>query len=66
MGKALIFIGTVLLIYLIFFRKKIKPDGENKDSFELIECAKCKTYVVKTEAIIKDSKYYCSPKCLES
>ena len=33
---------------------------------ELVECAKCSTYVVKKEAILFKGKYYCSPECLPS
>ena len=31
---------------------------------ELVECAKCSTYVVKKEAILFKGKYYCSAECL--
>jgi uncharacterized protein len=33
---------------------------------ELVECAKCSTYVVKKEAILFKGTYYCSPECLPS
>lgn len=69
MGKLLWFIIIIGGIYLIFFRpKKIKENKEKNESednlLEMIECTQCKAYVSKKEAILKDNKCYCSPKCL--
>lgn len=67
MGKLLIFLAIIVAIYFLFFRKKsVKNDAQNSDeiSFEMVECATCRTYISKDEAIKKGNKYFCSTKCL--
>lgn len=69
MGKLLIFLGIIVAVYFLFFRKKsVKDDSQKNDeiSFEMVECAVCGTYTAKDEAIKKGNKYFCSTKCLES
>ncbi|MDE6886374.1 MAG: hypothetical protein K2P17_05005 [Helicobacteraceae bacterium] len=67
MVKLFIFVGVIVVIYFIFFRKK-KTEFESSDeiSFDMIECEKCKTFISKNEAISKGGKHYCSTKCLEN
>ena len=67
MAKLLIFLGAIIAIYFLFFRKKsIKNDAQNSEeiSFEMVECATCGTFISKDEAIKKGKKYFCSTKCL--
>ncbi len=69
MAKLLIFLGIIIAIYFLFFRKKSASSAnqaQNNDeiSFEMVECATCKTYIAKDEAIKKGNKYFCSTKCL--
>ena len=69
MGKLLIFLGVIVAIYFLFFRKKsLRDDSQKNDevSFEMVECATCGTYTAKDEAIKKGDKYFCSTKCLEA
>ena len=68
MGKLLIFLGVIVAVYFLFFRKKsLRNDSpkNNEASFEMVECATCGTYSAKDEAIKKGDKYYCSAKCLD-
>ncbi|MGX2982152.1 PP0621 family protein [Helicobacter sp. 23-1045] len=67
MGKLLIFLGIIVAVYFLFFRKKsLRNDSQKNDevSFEMVECAVCGTYTAKDEAIKKGNKYFCSTKCL--
>ena len=69
MGKLLIFLGVIVAVYFLFFRKKsVRDDSQKNDevSFEMVECATCGTYSAKDEAIKRGNKYFCSTKCLES
>lgn len=69
MVKLLIFVAIIVAVYFLFFRKKsVRSDSQKNDevSFEMVECAKCKTYIAKDEAIKKGNQYFCSTKCLES
>ena len=69
MGKLLIFLGVIVAVYFLFFRKKsLRDDSPKNDemSFEMVECAVCGTYTAKDEAIKKGNKYFCSTKCLEN
>ena len=69
MGKLLIFLGIIVVVYFLFFRKKsLRNDSQKNDevSFEMVECAVCGTYTAKDEAIKKGNKYFCSTKCLDS
>ena len=69
MGKLLIFLGVIVAVYFLFFRKKsVRDDSQKNDevSFEMVKCATCGTYSAKDEAIKKGNKYFCSTKCLEA
>ena len=69
MGKLLIFLGVIVAVYFLFFRKKsVRDDSQKNDevSFEMVECATCGTYSAKDEAIKRGNKYFCSTKCLEA
>lgn len=65
MAKILIFVAIIAIIYALFFRKKVvKNDAQDEPSFEMVECASCKTFVSKDEAIKKGAQYFCNTKCL--
>lgn len=56
MGKLIFLILICILVYFLIvpkFRKK-EPKID-----EFVECQKCKTFINKQEAIIKDEKFYC-------
>ncbi len=62
-----LFLGIVLaFVYFAFFRKKIDGNEkiEKKDSEEMVECAKCGTYLSVKEGLIKYGKFYCSKNCM--
>ncbi len=44
--------------------KKQEDEDLMLDKDTLVECEKCSTFVVKSEAIIYNGKYYCSKECL--
>jgi len=58
--KLLLLIAIIGGIYYFFIKKKPLP---SKESDVMVECEKCHTFISSREAIIKDSKYYCSKKC---
>ena len=66
---------AVLIIYLLYvlwkravFRKKttIYKSYEKHDLTpgEMVSCAKCRTFVLRNEAVGKGGKYYCSTHCV--
>lgn len=66
MAKILIFVAIIATIYILFFRKKVvKNDAQYEPSFEMVECASCKTFISKDEAIKKGNQYFCDIKCVE-
>lgn len=66
MAKILIFVAIIATIYVLFFRKKVvKNDAQDEPSFEMVECASCKTFISKDEAIKKGNQYFCDIKCVE-
>lgn len=66
MAKILIFVAIIATIYVLFFRKKgAQNDVQDEPSFEMVECASCKTFISKDEAIKKGNKYFCDIKCVE-
>lgn len=67
--KILLLLIALFLVYIFFFKlsrgdkrasKKSRPkiQGEN-----MVECAKCKTFVSDKDAIIKDGQFFCSREC---
>ncbi|QOG13195.1 PP0621 family protein [Arcobacter sp. FWKO B] len=64
--KLLIFIVILVLVYLVFFRKRRVKNGDKKDEIAdtLIECKTCGTYITKDEAILSNGKHFCSKECL--
>ena len=71
--KIAIFLLVMVAVYFIFFKKpeaaeegkrqKAKGKSDKKNSEEMVECAKCGTYVSSKEAIIKNGSFYCSHEC---
>jgi len=60
----LLVLGAVLyLIYTFLFKKKTKVENEVQD---LVECAKCGTFIASDEAIKKNGLYFCSKECVKS
>lgn len=63
MARLLVIIGVIVAIWFVFFRKKtIKRDSKTQ---EMVECAKCGTFISSDEAIIANGKNYCSIHCLK-
>lgn len=66
MAKILIFVAIIATIYVLFFRKKVaQNEVQDEPSFEMVECASCKTFISKDEAIKKGNQYFCDAKCLD-
>lgn len=67
MLKLLLFVGALVAVYFIFFKKKsLTPPSSDKGMDEaMIPCEKCGTYVQAKEAFMRDGKYYCSRECME-
>lgn len=63
MLKILLLVAVLVAVYFIFFKKKGISDKNTPKDTDMVECAKCGTYVQLSDAIIKDSKYYCSKEC---
>jgi len=70
--KLLLIIGVIYIVYTYFIKQKplahnnYKKSNKKETKFEsndLVECAKCGTYVEIDEAIISNGKYYCSYEC---
>lgn len=67
--KVLVFIFILVLVYLVFFRKKrITNNGTSNKKDEiadtLIECQTCGVYITKDESILSNGKYFCSKECM--
>lgn len=75
MAKILIFTAIIATIYVLFFRKKSAEsrvdsaprakNAESENALEMVECASCKTFISKDEAIKKGNQYFCDVKCAE-
>ena len=63
--KFLLFIGLIVAVYVLFFKKKELPSSESRSDETMIPCAKCGTYVQAKETILREGKHYCSRECLE-
>jgi uncharacterized protein len=60
MGKIIIFLIIIAIIYFLFIKtnkKEIKKTEENENEF--VQCENCNMFVLKKEAIKKNGKYYC-------
>lgn len=66
MGRLLIIGLIIVAIWFLFFRKKkIKTNKDDSiESFDMIECHRCKNFVSKDDAIFANGKWYCSKECL--
>ena len=69
--KLLLIIGVITAVYMMFFKKK--PEVTRKETkkdpqaaSEMVECAGCGVYVEIEEALLSESKYYCSKECLNA
>jgi len=60
-------LAVLFLVYILFFKKGREKNIKDKESIsdEMTECASCGTFVSKDEAILSNSKYYCSKECLK-
>ena len=74
--KLLLVIGVIATVYFLFIKKKPAIKNSTKDndsksvedevqSNEMVECSTCGVYCEADEAILSNSKYYCSNECLE-
>jgi len=70
--KLLLLIVVIAVVYFFFIKKKPikKPSDSNTkqnkklDDEDMVECAKCGTYVRVDEAFIKNAQYFCSSECM--
>ncbi|MGP1485374.1 MAG: PP0621 family protein [Campylobacter sp.] len=64
--KILIFIVVLFIIYIIFFKNRVKSDknSSNKNIENFVQCTKCDTFIEIKSAIISNGKYLCK-ECLE-
>jgi uncharacterized protein len=66
--KVIAIFGVLFLVYILFFKKNREKDIKNRNDEiiedEMVECPTCKTYVSQKEAIVSNSKFYCSKDCL--
>jgi len=71
--KLLLILGVIFVVYIMFFKKKPLLNSnkttqrEKKETplvNDLIECASCGVYCEIEEAILSNSKYYCSTECV--
>jgi len=74
--KYLLVIGVIAVVYFFFIKKKPairKSNAESKrtskkeelKSSDMVECSKCGVYCEIDDAILSNSKYYCSDECLK-
>jgi uncharacterized protein len=64
------FILFILLIVVFFFllkkfRKPSNTIAQQSSTNKMMACHTCKMHIPENEAIIQNSKTYCSVKCLE-
>ncbi len=66
MGRLLIIGLIIVLIWFLFFRKKKVKTNNDKhiESFDMIECQRCKNFVSQDDAIFANGRWYCSKECL--
>ncbi|MCE3047005.1 PP0621 family protein [Helicobacter kayseriensis] len=66
MLKTLLFLGILaLIIWFFFFKKRPKSTRTTSSKINaMVECQKCKTFVLQNEAILSNGAYYCSKECL--
>ena len=67
--KLLLILGVIFVVYIFFFKaKSVKaPKSTKKEEIqadELVQCQTCSVYVELEEAILSNSKYYCSTECI--
>lgn len=67
--KIVAVLAVLFLVYILFFRKGRENSVDNKKdeniTDEMIECKTCGTFVSKDEAILSNSKYFCSKECVK-
>lgn len=65
MGRFILFGLIIVAIWFLFFRKKNKANKDNHiESFDMIECDRCKSFASKNDAIFANGRWYCSKECL--
>ena len=75
MIKWIIVIGVIAAIYFLFIKKKPAVTNSKKanknnttkeevQSNDMVECSTCGVYCEIGDAILSNSKYYCSDECL--
>jgi len=63
--KLIIFATLIAVIYFKFFKKPSLKNKKNSATTEeiMVECEQCSTYISNKEAVIQDTRYYCSDEC---
>lgn len=66
MLKTLLFLGILaLVVWFFFFKKRSKSTHTTPSKTDsMVECQKCKTFILQDEAIFSNGAYYCSKECL--
>ena len=62
----IIYLLYVLLKRIMYKKPKVHGPraGNNLPPGEMVECTKCQTFVLRSNAIEKGGKYYCSKSCI--
>lgn len=63
--KILLLIAVLFAVYWFFFKKKPLSSPPKEPSDEMVECARCGTFVSTRDALLSNGGYYCSRECLE-
>lgn len=66
MGRLLIIGLIIFAIWFFFFRKKVVKESKdnNIESFDMVECQKCGSFISQDDAIFANGRWYCSKECL--
>ncbi|WP_027326781.1 PP0621 family protein [Helicobacter pametensis] len=65
MLKTLLILGIIaLIIWFFFIKKRPTKTNHHPQADSMVECQKCKTFIMQNEAILSNGSYYCSKECL--
>ena len=64
MLKIIVFIAVLAILFMwIKTSRKSSSTDKTKDNNEMINCAKCDTYIEMKDAIMSNGKYVCPDDC---
>ncbi len=67
LGKIILLVLALFVIYLLFFKKSRKVDKKDDKliSDEMIECPACGVFTSQKEMILSNGRFFCSKECLK-